>query len=183
VSTNAGLQDPAHNPVTRDAEAPVLRFGAALDRQTPGPRQRWWHLVDPTVDSYKTRFSLAPDAVDLSVHRSNPVWLWGHGSARNSLGDPPSPENVIGRVLQYDLSPSGLDVLVEYDHDPNDPRALCNRVWDRVERGLLRACSVGAVPLKTGKDADGTTVYLKWSLREGSNVILPDYRALMCVRN
>ena len=115
----------------------MLRFGACSTARPLACGSATGTSSDPSVDSYKTRF-LSPDAVDLSVHRSNPVWLWGPRLVAIPRR-PPSPENVIGRVLQYDLSPSGARrALVEYDHD-STTRALCNRVWDRVERGLLRA--------------------------------------------
>lgn len=148
----------------------VIRVGHVVERTTPGPRQRFFHLVDPAVDSYKSRF--VGDGGDLSEHKRNPVWLWSHQSTRNAVGEAPHPDSVIGKVLSYDMSPRGLDVLVEFDEDLKRPDALCNVVWDKIQKGLIRACSVGAVPTERDEDPDGTVVFKRWTLKEGSSVIL-----------
>ena len=79
---------------------------------------------------------------DLS-NTEEPVWLWGHGSTRNALGDPPDPRWVIGRVVDYDQRAESLDVLVELT------RSRSPISFSRRSQGVLRACSVGAIPIKT----------------------------------
>lgn len=153
----------------------VLRIvGSVVDREiveragVNRERCRWMRLVTPALDGHGTRFD--PMGGDLSEHRKNPVWLWGHGSTRNALGDPPDPRWVIGRVVDYDQRAESLDVLVEFDTEP-----FADLVYQKIVKGLLRACSVGAIPRKTeDRDEDGRKVptFTEWVLKEGSSVII-----------
>jgi hypothetical protein len=153
----------------------VLRIvGSVVDREiveragVNRERCRWMRLVTPALDGHGTRFD--PMGGDLSEHRKNPVWLWGHGSTRNALGDPPDPRWVIGRVVDYDQRAESLDVLVEFDTEP-----FADLVYQKIVKGLLRACSVGAIPRKTeDREEDGRKVptFTEWVLKEGSSVII-----------
>ena len=153
----------------------VLRIvGSVVDREiveragVNRERCRWMRLVTPALDGHGTRFD--PMGGDLSEHRKNPVWLWGHGSTRNALGDPPDPRWVIGRVVDYDQRAESLDVLVEFDTEP-----FADLVFQKIAKGLLRACSVGAIPIKTEDvEEDGRKVptFTRWTLKEGSSVII-----------
>lgn len=153
----------------------VLRIvGSVVDREiveragVNRARCRWMRLVTPALDGHGTRFD--PMGGDLSEHKKNPVWLWGHGSSRNALGDPPDPRWVIGRVVDYDQRAEALDVLVEFDTEP-----FADLVFQKIAKGLLRACSVGAIPIKTEDvEEDGRKVptFTRWMLKEGSSVII-----------
>lgn len=143
--------------------------GGALERATPGPRQKWFRLVTGRTDDHGTRFD--PLGGDLSVHRQNPVLLWGHGGGRNSIGDPPDPKYVIGHVVDYEQTRDHLDILAEFDTEE-----FAEKIWQKIQKNLIRACSVGAkllAPPETIKDGDREIPYFtRWLLREASIVIL-----------
>lgn len=148
--------------------------GSALARQVPGPRQKWFRLATEAVDGHGTRFLMA--GCDLSAHRANPVLLWGHGSGRNAIGDPPDPRNVIGRVAEYDLTRDHLDILCEFDTEE-----FAALVWRKVDAGLIRACSLGAVAVDPPEEVDGVPTFKRWRLTEASIVIVGSNREALAL--
>ena len=160
-----------------------LRLSATADREAP-EGHRWYRLVTPRIDDHGT--VILPEGGDLERHRANPLWLWMHSSGpRRTAPQVPTPQAVIGRVERYDQTPEALDVLVRFDVE--DP--VGQLVYRKTRDGFLRACSVGFDPApdqpvmrqpETEEQAAAwgvpmgakVPVFERWSLREGSSVIL-----------
>ena len=181
-TTEADRQARGH-AVLRDLPALIRAQGRAIDgaggagadaaanEALTTLRRKWFRLVTPAKDNHGT--IILPDGGDLSRHRElGSPWLWGHASSRNAIGDMPSPDVVVGHVVEYRQSREALDCLVQFDEDATDPSALCNKVWRKVEKGLIRACSVGMIPLEAPDESDGVPTYRRWQLLEGSVVIV-----------
>lgn len=175
--------------------APLLDRAALTDTQraalgdADNTRRVWFRLVTTAIDRHGT--IILPDGVDVSTHRTNPVFLWLHqSSSRGSalkVGEgadsfavslasapQPPPDVVIGQVVGYEQDATRLDICVLFDDD--EMADLCYR---KVRKGFLRAVSIGCnVIEETTRDVDGVKVpvYVRSELLEASLVIIPSNR-------
>lgn len=153
----------------------VLRRDAAL-LSADGPRRAKFRLASFSVDRHGT--IIDPAGVDCSAHqRSGAPFLWLHQSGDDAGWQQPDPEVVIGKVVEYLRSPEALDIVVEFDDDGS--AGLATRCWGKVQRGLLKAVSIGCQPLAAEERTIGgrrVTVYTKSELWEASLVIVPSNR-------
>ena len=153
----------------------VLRRDAAL-LAADGPRRAKFRLASFSVDRHGT--IIDPAGVDCSAHqRSGAPFLWLHQSGDDAGWQQPDPEVVIGKVVEYLQSAEALDIVVEFDDD--GAAGLASRCWGKVQRGLLKAVSIGCQPLAAEERTIGgrrVTVYTKSELWEASLVIVPSNR-------
>lgn len=143
-------------------------MGQLVERATTRPRSRWFRLVTSALDAHGTRF--LPEGGDLSEHRQNPIVVWNHGTSTRKDGTPPDPRHAIGTVAEYDQTPAALDILVEFDTEP-----LADLIWRKVEKGIIRACSLGAIPTEVeerNEDGVKVPVFTRWILKEASVCML-----------
>ena len=148
--------------------AMVTRAGEFIERAAARPRSKWFRLVTPAIDGHGTRF--LPEGGDLEEHRRNPLAVWNHGTSTRRDGAPPDPRHAIGTVVEYDQTAAALDVLVEFDTEP-----LADLIWRKVEKGIIRACSVGAIPTEMeerSEDGIKVPVFTRWILKEVSVCML-----------
>ena len=125
-----------------------------------------------TTDAHLSR--ILAGGIDLSRHRTNPVFLWQHQSGTNAIGAAPGPEVVIGKVTEYQQDDKELVITVLFDLE-DDLAATCYR---KCKQGFLNGVSIGC---RVDADAariekiDGieVTIYPKSTLLEASLVILP----------
>ena len=125
-----------------------------------------------TTDAHSSR--ILAGGIDLSRHRTNPVFLWQHQSGTNAIGAAPGPEVVIGKVTEYQQDERELVITVLFDLE-DDLAATCYR---KCKQGFLNGVSIGC---RVDADAariekiDGidVTIYPKSTLLEASLVILP----------
>lgn len=115
-------------------------------------------LHDETVNTQK--FRMLTSGADLSVFRNNPVMLLNHDD-----WDLP-----IGRWVNIRIE--GTEILADYDFDDKDDKALS--IKGKVERGYLKAASIGAWPLEFSSDpalmlpGQELPTVTKWIVREAS---------------
>lgn len=116
-------------------------------------------LHDETVNTQG--FRMLTSGADLSVFKSNPVMLLNHNDWDLPIG---RWENI--RV-------EGTQILADADFDENDERV--KKILDKVERGYLKAASIGAwPPLATSSDplfmlpGQELPTVTKWIVREAS---------------
>ena len=143
-------------------------MGQLVERATTRPRSRWFRLVTSALDAHGTRF--LPEGGDLSEHRQNPIVVWNHGTSTRKDGTPPDPRHAIGTVAEYDQTAAALDILVEFDTEP-----LADLIWRKVEKGIIRACSLGAIPTEVeerSEDGVKVPVFTRWILKEASVCML-----------
>lgn len=106
-------------------------------------------------------FRMLTSGADLSIFKSNPVMLLNHNDWDLPIG---KWENI--RV-------EGTQILADADFDENDERV--KTILDKVERGYLKAASIGAwPPLETSTDpllmlpGQELPTVTKWIVREAS---------------
>ena len=125
------------------------------------------------VDRHGTR--LLPRGCRYENYLKNPVFLWNHRKHEEA-----EPDDVIGRAISVTLTDSAVEIVVEFDTAPKADRCL-----QLVRRGMLRAVSVGFIPLvehprfNTAEDAaaflarGGVIEVREWELCELSLTIVP----------
>lgn len=106
-------------------------------------------------------FRMLTSGADLSIFKSNPVMLLNHNDWDLPIG---KWENI--RI-------EGTQILADADFDENDERV--KTILDKVERGYLKAASIGAwPPLETSTDpllmlpGQELPTVTKWIVREAS---------------
>lgn len=80
---------------------------------------------------------ILPEAWSLEAFKRNPIFLFAHASRSAD------PQNILGRVENVEKTTAGLVADFAYDTDINPKAAM---VFAQVQRGTLRAFSVGFVP-------------------------------------
>lgn len=154
----------------------TLRRNAALLRRdtTGGARRATFRLVTPAVDRHGT--VILPEGVDIAAHKAaGSPFLWMHESG--GFGAAPSPDVVIGRVVEYQQSSAALDIVVEFHDD--GPQGLASRCWEKVQAGLLRMVSIGCsvIASETRKvGGQDVMVFTRSELWEASLVIIGSNR-------
>lgn len=108
----------------------------------------------PAVDSHGTR--LHPRGCKLGRFKKAGYlpFLWAH----RREGE---PDDVLGRVVEVEITEAAVVCVVEFDDHPKALRCL-----RQVRRGFLRACSVGFVAEQEEVAADGVVDVLAWELCE-----------------
>ena len=159
MSSDTPLLRSAPNAVRAEGDLPdgVLKFVLCRSDET---------------DAHNSR--ILSGNIDLSRHRTNPVFLWQHQSGTNAIGAAPGPEVVIGKVTEYQQDERELVITVLFDLE-DDLAATCYR---KCKQGFLNGVSIGC---RVDADAariekiDGidVTIYPKSTLLEASLVILP----------
>lgn len=135
-------------------------------------KTRAFTLVATPLGDRRVKFIASTPAVDTANSRLHPrgckldrfraagslPFLWGHRQAGE-------PEDVIGRVVDVQISDAAVVCVVEFD---DHPKALhCLR---QVRRGFLKACSVGFISEREVLSEDGVVDVLEWTLCELSLV-------------
>lgn len=80
---------------------------------------------------------ILPEAWSIDSFKRNPIFLFAHASRSAD------PQNILGRVEKVEKTTAGLVADFAYDTDINPKAAM---VFAQVQRGTLRAYSVGFVP-------------------------------------
>ena len=80
---------------------------------------------------------ILPEAWSIDAFKRNPIFLFAHASRSAD------PQNILGRVENVQKTTAGLVADFAYDTDINPKAAM---VFAQVQRGTLRAYSVGFVP-------------------------------------
>jgi hypothetical protein len=106
-------------------------------------------------------FRVKTSGIDISAYQQNPIMLYMHqrptGKNRNEAG-------VIGNFV--DLTKEGDVLWGVPSFDDTDDYAL--KLYNKVEKNVLRMCSAGLIPLKWGKDDNGDIWLLESKLVEVS---------------
>lgn len=131
---------------------------------TPGADNRVTFTASTrSVDRHGT--ILEPAGCDATAFLKNPVFLWNH--KRDG-----EPDDVIGTVVDVQKTADSVVCVVEFDTGRKAQQCL-----RRVRRKVLRAVSVGFIPLETSEpDADGVVTVKRWELCELSLVAVPSNR-------
>lgn len=131
---------------------------------TPGADNRVTFTASTrSVDRHGT--ILEPAGCDAAAFMKNPVFLWNH--KRDG-----EPDDVIGTVVSVEKTADSVVCVVDFDIGKKAQQCL-----RRVKRGVLRAVSVGFIPLETSEpDADGVVTVKRWELCELSLVAVPSNR-------
>lgn len=131
---------------------------------TPGADNRVTFIASTrSVDRHGT--ILEPAGCDAVAFMKNPVFLWNH--RRDG-----EPDDVIGTVVDVQKTADSVVCVVEFDTGRKAQQCL-----RRVKRKVLRAVSVGFIPLETSEpDADGVITVKRWELCELSLVAVPSNR-------
>lgn len=135
------------------------------------------------VDRHGTR--LLPRGCRYENYLKNPVFLWNHRKHEEA-----EPDDVIGRAISVTPTDSVVEIVVEFDTAPKADRCL-----QLVRRGMLRAVSVGFIPLvehprfNTAEDAaaflarGGVIEVREWELCELSLTIVPSNPDALAMRS
>lgn len=135
------------------------------------------------VDRHGTR--LLPRGCRYENYLKNPVFLWNHRKHEEA-----EPDDVIGRAVSVTPTDSVVEIVVEFDTAPKADRCL-----QLVRRGMLRAVSVGFIPLveyprfNTAEDAEaflargGVIEVREWELCELSLTIVPSNPDALAMRS
>jgi HK97 family phage prohead protease len=119
-------------------------------------------ITTPAVDRDKDR--VLPQGVKIDNYLKNPVVQWGH--------DYSSPYSTIGRTTNIEVTPEG--VVADFELRPavndQDPQNVVRLLW---EGGWVKAASIGFIPLKGTKNAEGGSDYTESELLEWSLVSIP----------
>lgn len=125
-----------------------------ITAQPLGGRRVKFIASTPAVDSHGTR--LHPRGCRLVRFKMAGYlpFLWAH----RREGE---PDDVLGRVVEVEVSDAAVVCVVEFDDHPKALRCL-----RQVRRGFLRACSVGFVAEQEEMASDGVVDVLAWELCE-----------------
>lgn len=122
----------------------------------------WITASTPAVDRDRDR--IMPLGIDLTNYQKNPVVIFGHNYAE--------PWAVIGRAADMSVDMAGLRFMPELRQPANeaDPMHIIRALWDQ---NLLRAASIGFVPVEHRENEFGGRDFLKTELLEISLVPVP----------
>lgn len=122
----------------------------------------WIVASTPAVDRDRDR--IMPLGIDLTDFQKNPVMIFGHNYAE--------PWAVIGKATEMALDMTGLRIKPQLRQPANeaDPMHIIRALW---EQDLLRAASIGFMPVEWRDNELGGRDYLKTSLLEISLVPVP----------
>lgn len=122
----------------------------------------WITASTPAVDRDRDR--IMPMGIDLTNYQKNPVVIFGHNYAE--------PWAVIGRAADMSVDMAGLRFKPELRQPANeaDPMHIIRALWDQ---NLLRAASIGFVPVEHRENEFGGRDFLKTELLEISLVPVP----------
>jgi HK97 family phage prohead protease len=119
-----------------------------------GDRRVKFVASTPAVDSHGTRLHPRGCKLDRFRVAGSLPFLWAH----RREGE---PDDVLGRVVDVEVSEDSVVCVVEFDDHPKALRCL-----RQVRRGFLMACSVGFVTEQEELAADGVVDVLAWQLCE-----------------
>jgi HK97 family phage prohead protease len=122
----------------------------------------WIIASTPAVDRQNDR--VMPLGIDLTHYEKNPVVMFGHNYSE--------PWAIIGRAVDLSVDMSGLRMKPELRAPANDsdPMNVIRALWDS---GLLRAASIGFMPIEAKQNEFGGLDFTKTQLLEVSLVGLP----------
>lgn len=121
-------------------------------------------IIASTVAVDRDRDRVMPLGGDFTNFSKNPVLIFGHNYYE--------PWAVIGRVAEWQVDATGIRMLPELREPANesDPMHIVRALW---EQQLLRAGSIGFIPIESRENEMGGRDYLKWELLELSLTPLP----------
>ncbi|MBU0695954.1 MAG: hypothetical protein KKE39_05445 [Bacteroidetes bacterium] len=112
-------------------------------------------------------FRMLTSGADLSDFLNNPIMYWMH-----TYPDSEKPDGLLPIGFWSDIKIEGDNITAIPNFDDLDDFAM--KIYQKVEHGTLRACSVGALPLETSESdkVPGQTkpTYIRWQLKEASIV-------------
>lgn len=122
----------------------------------------WIIASTPAPDRDRDR--VMPLGGDLSNYLKNPVVMFGHNYWE--------PWALIGRAAEMQTDASGIRFRPELREPANesDPMHVIRALWDQ---NLLRAASIGFMPIESRENELGGRDFLKWELLEISLVPVP----------
>ncbi len=137
-----------------------MKITKALDINQSG--DGWIVASTPAVDRDRDR--VMPMGGDFTNFNKNPVLIFGHNYYE--------PWAVIGRVSEIAADASGIRMKPELRQPANeaDPMHIVRALWDQ---NLLRASSIGFIPLETRDNEFGGRDFTKWELLELSLTPIP----------
>jgi hypothetical protein len=109
----------------------------------------------------RTRDIVEPEGCDYAPCKLNPVVGYGH------FQEEPLP---VGSTTRLDLVP-GKGIRATWKWLKND--AFADRVRNAFEQGILRAASIGFLPIEPESNGQGGFRFTKWQLLEWSLVAVP----------
>ncbi len=115
-----------------------------------------------TGDLDRDRDRVIPSGMDAVAFLKNPVLCWGHQHH----------EVPIGTVTRLDVSGNGVDMTWRWLE--NDP--LADRVRNAWTQGVVRAASIGFMPIESAPNGLGGRDHIRWELTEVSLVAIPSNR-------
>jgi hypothetical protein len=98
----------------------------------------------PTIDRYGT--IIKPMGIDTKSYKKNPIFVWGHDSARRMDGEPPDIKNVLGKTVRWTKQKKAFDAEVEFAEEEVNPRG--HQALVMVKAGYLNASSIRFKPKK-----------------------------------
>lgn len=112
-------------------------------------------------------FRMLTSGVDLSDFIANPIMYWMH-----IYPDAEKPDGLLPIGFWDDIKIEGDNITAYPNFDDSDEFGM--KIYQKVEHGTLRACSVGAIPIETS-DLDKVPgqikpTYKRWKLQEASIV-------------
>tara|TARA_R110000772_G_scaffold120829_1_gene227118 strand:- start:46 stop:606 length:561 start_codon:yes stop_codon:yes gene_type:complete len=122
-------------------------------------------ISNETVDRHGTIFMA--DGWDLANYRKNPVVVYNHD--RNNA----NPDTIIG-TSEVRLEGKELIATVTFEDAENNP--LAGKVRSKVENGILRSASIGAIPQEGAwevRNGEDVLVFTRQELLEWSIVSVP----------
>jgi HK97 family phage prohead protease len=121
-------------------------------------------IVASTSDVDRQRDRVFPAGLVLDNYRKNPVLIYGHSYHE--------PWSVIGKAGEIEVDMAGLRIKPELREPANDsdPMHIVQALWDQ---GLLKAASIGFIPLETADNSLGGRDITKAELLEISLVPIP----------
>jgi 8-oxo-dGTP pyrophosphatase MutT (NUDIX family) len=135
-----------------------VNFTVIQSKIAPTDNNRIFKFIASTneVDRHGTR--LLPRGCQHINFDKNPVFLWNHN--KDGL-----PDDVIGRVLSLDITDSEVIATIEFltERPDGSRRERAWQCWQDVLAGILKAVSVGFVPLAespTFKSPEESAKYL-----------------------
>jgi len=135
--------------------------------ETPEGRKREFVISSEVKDRHRT--ILKADGIRLDNYMRNPVVMYAHAANRK-----PDPDLVIGTGS---VSQEGTKTIGVIDFEEGN--TIADKVLSKIDKGILRATSVGFDPIKSswgdeerGEDPD-TYYFREWDLLEFSVVPVP----------
>lgn len=122
----------------------------------------WIVASTPAIDRDRDR--IMPLGIDMTNYQKNPVVIFGHNYHE--------PWAVIGRAADFQVDSNSLRFKPELRQAANesDPMHVIRALW---EQNLLRAASIGFIPLEARDNEHGGRDFMKSELLEISLVPIP----------